>query len=91
MSTAVRMSEETKSRLEELQAVIKLETGQTVTQQAILERLVDDAYERKEAIIESFESKTVPLSEEEISRMQEGRIESGVETSEDDIDDILYG
>ncbi|MDZ7850696.1 MAG: hypothetical protein U5K70_07850 [Halodesulfurarchaeum sp.] len=91
MSTAVRMDEETKSRLEELQALIKLETGKKVTQQEILERLVDDAYESRDAIIESFETSTVPLSKAEISRMQAGRIESGVETTEDDIDEILYG
>ena len=91
MTTAVRMDEATKSRLEELQALIKLETGTKVTQQEILERLVDDAYESRDAIIESFETSTVPLSKEEIGRMQEGRIESGVETTEDDIDEILYG
>jgi len=33
----------------------------------------------------------VPLTEEETERMHEGKFDSGVETDEDDIDDILYG
>lgn len=91
MSTAVRMDEETKSRLEELQAVIKLETGKKVTLQAILERLVEDAYETQDELVDSFAEETVPLSDEEIERMERGRFESGVQTDEDDIDEILYG
>jgi hypothetical protein len=34
---------------------------------------------------------SVPLSEEEKEAMQAGRFSSGVETDEDDIDDVLYG
>jgi len=33
----------------------------------------------------------VPLSEAEKESMREGRVSSGVETTEEDIDDILYG
>jgi hypothetical protein len=91
MATAVKMDEEAKSRLEELQAEIKLRTGEKVTQQEILTRLVDEAYESREEFIDSFVETTVPLSEEEIARMNEGTFASGVETDEEDIDDILYG
>ncbi|MUV85155.1 hypothetical protein GJ631_00800 [Natronomonas sp. CBA1123] len=91
MATAVKVDEEAKSRLEELQAEIKLRTGEKVTQQELLTRLIDDAYESREAVIDSFRESTVPLSEAEKEAMQAGRISSGVETDEDDIDDILYG
>lgn len=91
MPTAVRMDEETKSKLEELQAAIRLETGTKVTQQEILERLVRNAYETRAKFIDSFRERTVPLTPEEIDRMQGGRIDSGVGTDEDDIDEILYG
>lgn len=90
MATAVKMDEETKSRLEELQAHVKLETGEKVTQQEILERLVTDAYESRESFVESFRETTVPLSKEEKEAMKAGRFESGTETDEEDIDDILY-
>ncbi|MFB6185086.1 MAG: hypothetical protein ABEI96_11070 [Haloarculaceae archaeon] len=91
MATAVKMDAETKSRLEKLQAEIKLATGEKVTQQEILERLVEDAYESKAAFVESFRETTVPLSDEEKEAFLNWTFDSGVETDEEDIDDILYG
>ena len=91
MATAVKVDEDAKSRLEELQAEIRLRTGTRVTQQELLTRIIDDAYESHEEVIDSFRESTVPLSAEEKTAMREGRISSGVETDEEDIDDILYG
>lgn len=91
MATAVRMDEETKSKLEELQAEIKLKTGKKVTQQEILARLVRSATESRAEFVDSFRDTTTALSEEEIAQFNEGMISSGVETDEEDIDDILYG
>lgn len=91
MATAVKMDEETKSHLEELQAEIRLHAETKVTQQEILERLVEDAYESKSAFVDSFKSSTVPLSEEEKEAMRSGRFSSGIETEEEDIDEVLYG
>jgi hypothetical protein len=83
--TTVRIEGEAKSRIEELQAEIRLRTGEKVTQQELLTRLIDDAYESREAVIDSFRESTVPLSEDEKEAMRTGRISSGVETDEDDI------
>ncbi|MGQ4554907.1 hypothetical protein [Halobellus sp. GM3] len=91
MATAVKVDESAKSRLEELQAEIRLRTGEKVTQQELLTRLIDDAYESREAVIDSFRETTVPLSAAEKEAMREGRISSGVETDEGDVDEILYG
>jgi hypothetical protein len=91
MVTAVKVDEDAKSRLEELQAEIRLETGRNVTQQALLSRLIDDAYQSREELIGSFREETVPLSDDEKRAMREGQFPSGVETDESDIDDILYG
>lgn len=91
MATAVKVDEDAKSRLEELQAEIRLRTGTTVTQQELLTRLIDDAYESREAVIDSFRESTVPLSEDEKEAMRRGRISSGVTTDEEDVDEILYG
>jgi hypothetical protein len=90
MATAVKVDEDAKSRLEELQAEIRLRAGTRVTQQELLTRLIDDAYESRAEVIDSFRESTVPLSDTEKRQMQEGRVSSGVETDEDDIDDILY-
>lgn len=91
MTTAVKVDDDAKSRLEELQAEIRLKTGKRVTQQELLSRLIGDAYDSKDDVIESFRESTVPLTAAEKERMRQGRFSSGVETDEDDIDEILYG
>ncbi|MFC3476312.1 hypothetical protein [Halobacterium litoreum] len=91
MATAVKVDEAAKDRLEELQAEIRLQTGESVTQQELLSRLIENAYGSREEVIESFRGSTVPLSDADKERMREGRFSSGVETDEDDIDDALYG
>ena len=91
MATAVKVDEDAKSRLEELQAEIRLRTGKRVTQQELLSRLIGDAYDSRDEVIDSFRSSTLPLSEEEKEQMRQGRVSSGVETDEEDIDDVLYG
>jgi len=79
------------SRLEDLQEVVEDEMGMSVTAEAILYELVASAQESPDELVESLEAGTVPLSEEERERMNEGTFSSGVETDEEDIDDILYG
>ena len=91
MSTAVKMDAETKSLLEELQAEIKLKTGTKVTQQELLARLVESAVESRSEFIDSFRDSQLALSDEELAAFNEGQISSGVETAEEDIDDVLYG
>ena len=91
MSTAVQVDEDAKSKLEELQAEIKLKTGKKVTQQEILTQLIESAVESKTEFVDSFRDGTWSLSEREIEAFNQGRFASGVETDEADIDDILYG
>ena len=91
MATAVKMDEEAKSKLEALQAKIKLETGTKVTQQEILSQLVESATASESEFIDSFREPKMTLTDAEIDQFNEGTISSGVETAEEDIDDILYG
>jgi hypothetical protein len=90
MATSVKMDDDTKSRLERLQAEIRLQTGARVTQQEILARLVERAIESKADLVDSFRENCVPLSESERGAFHEGMVSSGVTTTEDDIDDVLY-
>lgn len=90
MTTSVKMSEETKSRLEELQAIVKLETGRKVSQQEVLDRLVRRGYDSREDFVASFEEPTLPLSEEERERFHAGTFASDEPIDEEDIDRILY-
>jgi hypothetical protein len=91
MVTAAMMDEETKPKLEGLRAEIKLKTGRKVTQREVLARLVESAVESRSAFVDSFWDAPVSLSEEEVAQFNEGAISSGVETDEEDIDDVLYG
>ena len=91
MVTSVKMDDDTKSRLERLQAEIRLQTGRRVTQQEILARLIERAIESKADLIDSFREKRIPLSESEREKFHEGMVSSGVTTTAEDIDDVLYG
>ena len=91
MATSVKLDEATKSRLERLQAEIRLETGRRVTQQAVLQRLVDEAYASKEEFIDSFRETRVPLEGDAHAAFHDGTVASGRETDEEDIDELLYG
>lgn len=85
------MDEEAKSKLEELQAEIRLKTGKKVTQQEILSELIHSAVATRSEFIDSFRDGKVTLSDAELTQFNKGRISSGVETTEEDINDILYG
>ncbi|WP_254864075.1 hypothetical protein [Halovivax gelatinilyticus] len=91
MTTSVKVTDTTKSRLEELQAEIRLETGRNVTQQELLERIVTGTHASTETVIDSFRDEFEGLPEKEIDRWLSDTIDSGIETNEDDIDDVLYG
>jgi hypothetical protein len=85
------MDDDTKSRLERLQAEIRLKTGSRVTQQEILARLVERAVDSKADLIDSFREKRVPLTQSQRAQFHEGMVSSGETTAEEDIDDVLYG
>ena len=91
MATVVAVDAETESRLEELQAEIRLKAGRSVAESELLERLVEMAYESSAEVVDSFRESTVPLTEAEKVAMQEGRGSSDVESDADDVDDTLYG
>jgi len=93
MATSVKMDERTKSRLEELQALVKLATGRKVSQQELLDRLVDRAYESRESFVDSFreDDEWEGLYEAEIERWLSGTMASGSAIDEDDVDEVLYG
>ena len=47
MATAIKVDEDAKAQLEELQAEIRLRTGEKITQQELMTRLIDDATNRE--------------------------------------------
>jgi len=91
MATSVKMDEGTKRLLERLQARITLETERKVTQQELLARLVENAAASEDEIVDSFRESAFPLSEDEIETFVAGTSNWEIETSEAEIDGVLYG
>lgn len=90
MVTTVTVDDDAKSRLEELQTEIRLRTGRKISEQELLTRLVSEAHESPNDFVDSFHESSTPLSDAEKETVCEAQFNSGVETDEDDIDDILY-
>ncbi len=89
MAPRVQIGDETEQALHRLQAKIELATGQRPSMQQLLARIIELAEAHEDELVQED---TVPqLSEErkqEILSMGEA---TGDVTSEEDIDDILYG
>ncbi|SFR88036.1 hypothetical protein SAMN05216559_0437 [Halomicrobium zhouii] len=90
MATSVPVSDETKARLEQLQATIERETGQSVTQQELLDRIVEREFESRDALIASYRDDWDGLSDEERDQWLSGTQASGNPVDEGDIDAVLY-
>jgi predicted transcriptional regulator len=91
MAMSIKVGAETKDRLEQLQAEIKLETGRKVTQQELLDRIVAREFDSKESLVDSFRDEWEGLTEEETERWLAGTTASGDPVAEEDIDAVLYG
>lgn len=99
MSSSIDISDQTKSRLETLQAEIRETTGRDVSKQEIVDRVVEREFESREAVIESFREERSAFSDEmddspsdeEIEAFLSGTSDWGFETTEAEIDEVLYG
>lgn len=90
MAPLVPINEDTKTTLDDLRVAIREETGTNVTRKALLAKLVASAADSRSELVDSFRDGTEMLTDDELAQFDEGRISSGIETDEDDIDDILY-
>ena len=107
MSSPIEISDRAKSRLEALQATIRDATGREVSQQEIVERVVERGYDSKAELVNSFQNETdrpdremtksrsddewEPPTDAEVAAFFAGTSDWGFETSEDEIDGTLYG
>lgn len=91
MATTVKMDAATKSKLERLQALIKLETGRKVTQQELLRVLVEDGLASKGEVVDHFRDEWQGLSKEEAKRWLAWTFSEGEPVDEEEIDRIVYG
>jgi len=87
MSTSIKVREEDKKEFERLQSELSLRFGKKITQQELLSRIIELVKDSKEDFIHVS---ILPLSEEEIEKIRKLQSDWGVETIEEEIDDILY-
>jgi hypothetical protein len=91
MATTVRLSEAAKERLERLQAKLRLRYGRRFSLQEILERALELGEFREEELLMRLVGLHLPLPEAEVDRLLRLPADWGVETREEDIDELLYG
>ena len=88
-ATTVRISTSANRKLDVLQARVRSRSGRRVTKQTILERLIDQALDEEEPIL--LAAPKYPLPARVLRKLRDFPEDWGVETSEDDVDRILYG
>lgn len=89
MATTVRISERANRKLDTLQARIQLRSRKRVTKQTILEDLIGRAIHDEPLLL--IRPPQYPLSKKALRALSEFPLDWGVETREEDIDEILYG
>lgn len=87
MATSVKMRDADKERLDRLQAVILAETGEKLTQQELLSRLLNLAEGRWPMLVH----RPTEATAEQIEELLALPMDTGQETTEEEIDEILYG
>ena len=89
MSTSVKMSEETKKRLNRLQAKVILSTGRKPSQEQLLDAVVRLSSEREEELMRHLAGVNLPFSSREVEDLMKVITDWGAVTREEDIDKVL--
>lgn len=87
MSTTVRIREDDKRKLDELQARLTLTTGQRVPLEEVLHRVLQVAGQEEDRILD----RPPEMTEERKQELDSLTFDLGHPTREEEIDDILYG
>lgn len=91
MSTSVKISRDYKNRLDKLQASLLLSTGKKVSQQELLEMLVQLGIELEDKLQEKVSDEPKTIDPKTITEIMEMPTDWGFETSEETLDKIIYG
>jgi hypothetical protein len=91
VNTSVKMSEDTKAVLDTVQARLVLMRSKRLSQQEILEAMVNFSAEREEELSRYLAGVSLPLPKNDLSKLMSLPKNWGVRTTERDIDSALYG
>ncbi len=91
MYTDIKISTKTKKNLEKLQNLLMQALGRKITLPEVIDIVVEKGLKDFDSIVQHF-SKKRKLSEDEIEKiLSELPMDLHVETSEEDIDETVYG
>ncbi len=89
MSENIKIHEKDKNIFDMLQAEFTLKTGKKITQQELFSNLIEFVRSRKDNFFGRLSK--LPLSEKEKKKIRSLQSDWGVETSEEEIDFVVYG
>jgi hypothetical protein len=89
MSENIKIHEKDKDIFDMLQAELTLKTGKKITQQELFSWLIEFARSKKDIFFGKLSK--LPLSEKEKKKIRSIPADLGFETSEDEIDLVVYG
>ena len=87
----MKMGEDAKRLLDALQAKLVLSEGRKMSQQELLDSIVRFSSEREEELIRLLAGVKLPIPLQEVERLIKIPRDWGVDTREEEIDQILYG
>ncbi len=91
MSASVKLGEDAKRLLDQLQAKIVLAVGKKPSQEQLLDEIVKFSSEREEELILRMAGVKFPFSNREVDALLKRPRDWGIVTSEEEIDSTLYG
>lgn len=91
MATTVKIESKDKAKLERLQALLTLKSGSKMTQQSILSMLINEALDKTDDFDGRATESDLPMRDEDYEKILSLIQDWGVETSWEDIDQVLYG
>jgi hypothetical protein len=91
LSSTVKVDENLKKELEKLQAKFTLKIGQKITQQELLRKIINFVISNEANFFDKVVLEWNPMSDDEWNSLSEYIIDFGFETTEETINNELYG
>lgn len=91
MSSTIKVDKKLKSEIDRIQAKLTIKTGEKITQQDLLRKIIEYITIHEENFLGDFEAEWNPPSEEEWLEIKSIIKDFGFKTSERTIDNELYG
>jgi len=91
MPTTVKIDSEFKKEIDKLQAKVTMKTGEKITQQELLVRIVKFVLKKEDEFFKNFIFDWSPLSDSEWESIKDGIVDFGKKTNESTINKELYG